>query len=616
MKKTLMFGLLGVALLAQGGVYDDCIFRFTGGKDVNGDGIIRQGTSVNQEFFNEMKAGVTNHATQFCVARGDATGIVFRTERVVLPCRPCETQDLQVLYFPQRRYMKDNGDGTVTTNFAPNALNFPFLKNLITNASYSAMFRIRRDPGYEHNRTVDFAAMGYKYPCGWILRIGGSDTNETRGVDLYTSKTATWSLNKKYFYFPTNMWVDIAVSVTNNQIRLALARPDMPVAITTVTTTTELDPVTNSSNAIGEWRFSNQADAPNSLINWNQTDGSNGHSYFYTTFPFHGSLQQIAYWNRTLSDDEIFEALGDPRPDLVRIGVGNDSSDEFGASRTSSTQTFDAQKFTLRNNTSTMAAGDAWTVSFNVLASESDLSQVFTVRTTSGSSECMMKLTVNGQVIGSRVVQAGRDQRLFVPAAAIRTGANQLVLSRVDAGATSVTVDTFRLGGSWQAGKKDSSNTDMSGEQKMSVPFMSSADMGWKHWVSPLCTYLGGINYNSYCASNYVIHAWVDEEVAERCPSKFSFKSRRSDRGGTVPTKGTEYFDVLVNGVAFCRVPVNEASSGTWKDHAFDIPADTLHAGWNEFRFAATPSNTNYWLIDFYRFELFQWPNGTMLFVR
>lgn len=165
MKSLVTTAMLCGVLVACGGVFDDCIFRFTGGKDVNGDGIIRQGTKINQELFNEMKAGVTNDVSQFCEVRGDTTGVVFRTEKVVIPCRPCETQEMQVLYFPQRRYMTPKADGTVTTNFAPNSINLSFLKGAsgITNDNYSAIFRLRRDPGYTHNRTVDLAAMGYNH---------------------------------------------------------------------------------------------------------------------------------------------------------------------------------------------------------------------------------------------------------------------------------------------------------------------------------------------------------------------------------------------------------------------------------------------------------------------
>lgn len=612
MKLNLLLGLASVVLLVHGSVYDDCVFRFTGGKDVNGDGIIRQGTSVNQELFNEMKAGVPTDATQYCEVRGDSTGVVFRTEKVVIPCRPCETQDMQVLYFPQRVYRTDNADGSVTTNFAPSSINMSFLAKLITNASYSAVYRIRRDPGYTPGRTVDFAALGYNYPYGCILRIDGNDTNETRGVNIYTSKTPTWSVGKSCFYFPTNMWVDIAVSVTNWKIRVALARPDRPVVMSTVTTATELSTATNSASKKGNWRFSNQANPSNALIDYNQTESS-ARTYYYTTFPFHGSLQQMAYWNRTLSDDEILEALGAPRPNLLQVGLANDASEEFGASRTSSSQSLDAASPTWRNYTSTMVAGDEWTASFAVLAEESDLAQIFTVRTTTSSPACQLLLKVNGNSLGGRVVQPGRDQRWFVPASAIQTGSNQLTLKRVDSGETAVAVDVFRLGGSWQAGRKNSSNAELSGEQKTATSFRSSADMGWKHWISPLCTYPGGLG-GGFVASNQVIHVWADEGVADLCPSSFSFSSCRYDR--SMALKGTEGFDVAVNGVDCLHVAATEANAGSWTAHAVSLPAGFLHAGWNEIRFKATPTQTNYWLIDYYRFALSCWARGTFLFLR
>ena len=54
MKKALMFGWLGVALLAQGGVYDDAIYWFRGGKTT--------GTGTAVQMFDEMHASDTSHA--------------------------------------------------------------------------------------------------------------------------------------------------------------------------------------------------------------------------------------------------------------------------------------------------------------------------------------------------------------------------------------------------------------------------------------------------------------------------------------------------------------------------------------------------------------------------
>ena len=54
----------------------------------------------------------------------------------------------------------------------------------------------------------------------------------------------------------------------------------------------------------------------------------------------------------------------------------------------------------------------------------------------------------------------------------------------------------------------------------------------------------------------------------------------------------------------------------TWTPIELRFEPGELQAGWNEIRFAASPTRTCYWYRDFFRFELGNLNNGTVLIVR
>lgn len=604
---------------AAADVYGDAVFWFRGGRDANGDGILNVSNS-NRELFNELKAANTNDATQSCIVRGKPDGIVFETEPVVFPCQPNVTQDLQCIRFKQELEFVDNGDGTITTNGWPNQLDVP-VGNLITGEQYSCVIRFRRDGGYVPNRTEDLLALGYNSPIGWLLRISGTDdgTGNSRYLDVYVKEGASWEHARANLAVDTNEWTDVAVSVSKlengrGNVRIALARPRRAVVFNKFTTPAAQSFCSyTNKNARAHWRLGAQADSPTRAYEWNTlTTGG----YMYSSYVFRGSVQQLAYWDRALSDDEIYEAFGMPRPNLMQVGVGNGGSDEFGAERTGSSQTIDAAVQTLRDRTSDMLAGDELTVTFKVNAQEAGMAQLLTFASTTNSPACMMRATVNGTALGSKAVSAAGSVTWFVPASVTVSGENTVVLRRVDAGSGKVQIDMLKLGGSWQAGLVNGSNVELIGEQKMGAPFFSSADMGWKHWVSPLTTYHGGLTSLECTASNQVYHIWVDDVAARFCPATFKTSLNRIDRGAPSGTVGDEYIDVFVNGTLKRNIPLSETPKSTYVPFTFSFEPGELKPGWNEIRFAASPTKTCYWYRDYFRFELGKMALGTVLILR
>ena len=611
-------GLCVGAFAAQADVYGDAVFWFRGGKDANGDGLLNPGTA-NREFFNEVKASTPDDASQTCTVRGFTDGILLETEPVVFPCQPNVTQDLQCIRFKQELKFVQNADGSVTTNGHPNEVNLP-IGNLITGDEYACVIRLRRDGGYIPDRTEDLLAFGYKNPIGWLLRIDGKDSTGARYLSRYTNNGPTYDYQLTNMLMPTNEWMDIGVSVKKlgdgkTEVRLALARAELPVMFNRMTlpATQSFKSFTNST-ARSSWRLGTQATPPASPMEWHSL--TNG-TYKYSSYPFRGSVQQLAFWNRPLSDDEIYEAFGMPRPNLMQVGVGNDSTEEFGAARTAAAQTIDATAQTWRDKTAVLQSDDAWTITFNVNAAEAGLGQLCTFKSTSDSVEGLLKLSVNGHALSSRMSRPGGETVWFVPRNMIVAGANAVLIQRVDNGAGALKADLVKLGGSWQAGLANNSNLDLVGEAKKNSLFFSSADLGWKHWCSPLTTYHAGlfsdIKFGS--ASNQVYHVWVDAWAAGRCAATLSTSFDRTNRSAA-PTTGNEYVDFKVNGTLKRHLAVAETPSGKWMPVSIKIEAEELVAGWNVIAMEASPTRTCFWYRDFFRFELEDMPNGTFLIIR
>ena len=63
-------------------------------------------------------------------------------------------------------------------------------------------------------------------------------------------------------------------------------------------------------------------------------------------------------------------------------------------------------------------------------------------------------------------------------------------------------------------------------------------------------------------------------------------------------------------------IPLSETPTQKWVLIELPFELGELHAGWNEIRFAASPTSTCYWYRDYFRFELGKIANGTMFIVR
>ena len=592
MKKILMMVAAMAAAYAFGGVYDDCVYLFEGGLDANGNGLFSTG-----ELRDELHAN-PSHANNGAVVSGYSDCAIFRNEPVPYQSAGISTQNVQCLYMPQT--VKVSG---TTTNYFPVWYAMPFLRDYCTTNVYSAVFRVRAD--------YDPLSKG-----GWMMNFGYTKNDIAAGQGWLLG--LIWDKNAQAFRLnshapgssgkswgdaniPTNTWIDIGVVVTGNVVRAYRAYTGR--GSPSSGTTASLDAFTAHSATFK----SSAGVAPNlTMLRENirfggQAFNSTAKNYSSVTDDnlkkyFAGSVRRMAFWNRALTEEEVREAFGRPRPDIVRIGAANGNADEF-ASDAAATATVDAFG-AWRDFSASLRAGDARNVTFPLSANESDLPQLLRIKTLAGGGSGTLRVSLNGTTVTSRPIVAGQPFVTILPARAFVTGANTLTLTRTDANGTAIAIDALAVGGSWQVGKNDR-KTD---EFTYGVP-LSSYDtyvnaFAWNRAANAKETGTSALN----------LYVTVLEEAA-RYGLHFETRTRNTYALTTTPnTKLT----VSVNGVT--KKELTGLGGSVWEDIALDFEPGELPVGVNNIRFSITDGGCYY--FDYHRFQLVPPSDGTYLIVR
>ena len=590
------FALTATGAFGTTNVFNDAVFWFRGGRDADSNGVLDAG-----EFFNDRQAGNSSHASHSWVtswvtkesAYSENAALV--SENVVFPALGTGFEkSMKVLR------VTDNAHEGLRQPMTLNTYEI-FANNNISN-EYTIVTRFRLE-NPETTTNVWLHAIGYKYvgseekSYGLLVGFSKGTTRDNtyttpanmRFVKVFGPNSANggsgtfYQTDLKQLVIATNTWVDMSIVVGGGKVRIGIANPQLPTpnnnAIAFQDASYHTDNCTlrsrneNSYVTLGQNRIAEPSDEA-------------------VTSGFLGSVQQYAVWNRMLSDQEVMEAFGMPRPAVFRTGLANGASDEFGGTGTGS-QTIDGLG-SWQDVSNVMGPGATWTVNFNAMADEAGLPQVFSMRALDGSSAADVTVSLNGTPLGTQHVFSSARVFWPVPANAITAGANTLTIAR-SGGSGDLLIDSMELGGSLGVGANNSSSGEMVSIERLRYGCISSASANPKHWPSTLQT---------YSITNNMLRFWVDPDTKDRCSFAFKTRERSADKSNSDSSyqrKGEDLYTIFVNGVAkFSRETKRENS---WHDVSIAIPPEDLHGGWNEIEIAAKPTNVCYWMFDYYRFE-------------
>ena len=586
---TLVCFMSAAPLSAQGStnVFNDAVFWFRGGKDLNDDGYMRQ----QGEFFDDIHANDTMHANHNmavltysapALADGFKSNAVFHTENVVFPALGDQiSKSVPVLH------LSNNGiPYSGKTYYWPQYVKSHGVFSDIS-SEYTIISRLRLDDD-GRARTQCVYKVGYDASNGQGMWLGFSEINKTTKTKYITGRcTPNSNAGDSPFSFDdfqilTNTWFDMAVVVGNGKLRVGLAVPNSYQDNPTVYFA-ETNMLTSSRSLLEDsYRLFceiGQAAQESSLAKIDQTC-------------FLGSVQQLAIWGRALNDQEVMEAFGMPRPALLRIGLDNDASNEFRGERSGAAQTIDGLE-SWQSIANTINAGDTWTVKFNALRDEAGLAQILFIKSQSGSAIAHIEPKLNNSLLGEQRI--AKNGRAFwpVPKNLIINGENTLEIKRRDNGGGAFMLDAMELGGSFGVGTDDDSiNDGRTASKRTATSIPSASNPNVQHWPQGLQPYTG--------ITNLHLRVWVDPDVTNKASFIFRAATQCANRSSTQTIAGGEYFSIVINGANMAKRRTETA----WQKHKLEFAPGDLNGGWNDFEFICPgPYQTCHWLFDYFCFE-------------
>ena len=323
---------------------------------------------------------------------------------------------------------------------------------------------------------------------------------------------------------------------------------------------------------------------------WSATFTNGVYNADMLTKAFEGAFHQIAFWDRTLSDDEIREAMagGTGRPNLVQVGMEGNGVEEFAtSSQTASVSNTGAWEYL---NPELSAENPTATISFTCPTLWANQSQWLRVCGASGSGK--VSAAINGTPVGECTVAANGVGRIFVPTDIIVSGANTLVLARTEG---SFALDAITLGGSWRFGESISSFASSTEGDALTLD---------KYLFHPANgndkLHARGANSASTPRETY-FDFFVPEDLAGRFRGVFTTRTQNTG-GSSMP------YTFHANGVQ-----IGEFTLRGGVETEVKIPETAIVAGWNRLYWKTTSSG--YWAnIDWHRFDLRDEP-GTFVIV-
>ena len=312
---------------------------------------------------------------------------------------------------------------------------------------------------------------------------------------------------------------------------------------------------------------------------------------------FKGAFHQIAFWDRTLSGEEIREAFagGTGRPDLVHVGLEGNGIEEFATSaQTASVSNTGAWE---NLNPTLTAANPTATIAFTCPALWAGKPQYLRVPMAASSSAGELSVALNGEALGSAIVKPGKVALFYVPESKIASGANTLVLTRTNG--TALVLDAVTMGGSWQFGENINSfgyqsQVEDNPDRYVFTPACGSDEIHNRGTFSN-----GGERETSFCF-------FVPNDMV----SKFHgvFTTRAQNTGW--PTAAEMPYSFHVNGT---KIGDYILKGGT--ETEVKVPDNAIIAGWNRAYWKTTSGG--YWAnIDWHKFEVLPPPQGMTLFIR
>lgn len=513
-----------IAALAHAGVFDDAAFWVRGFRDGNDDGLVAGGTDVPDARNANASANV--------MASGVAASRIWREETVVCPYSG-ETFTAPCCYLAQTANETDN------LSFCANFSVTDAERVAVTNGMGTVVARVRPELGLVDSASWLTGGIGFQLG----FRKSGDDRLELYGNYSWDGDAPVTTATG--FTVATNTWVDVAMVRDGEGVRLYAATNGF-------TFTRSFDPreLTKVADTFYFGHFQGTKSYGTALASYKNC--------------FRGSVHQIALWNRALSEREIREAFAFPRTDILRVGIANGSSNEFGLAVPEASSANPEDWYSVP---ASLPRGATATFAFSVPLNATNLSQCLRLATTSASQSGSVTAVIDGQPLPTLETSPQATSIAMVPSELMTAGPHTLALTRTTDGTTYL--DALSLGGSIQLGAEDN-NKD---------------EYGVKAQGAPISAYVEDCNLKNFAQviEQSTTNEWkivLPADLAARCRWQYEVRAFRGKGDSTYAEKPLRVA-LLVNGT------VVEETSFVQRFQTFSVnlPAGLLREGENTLGF-------------------------------
>lgn len=410
---------------------------------------------------------------------------------------------------------------------------------------------------------------------GWLLRLYNTNgrPNLYYGNGSVTANPSGWTSDP-------GKWYDLAMVIDENGANSSVSfyRVREYTDLTSAPGDIQQTTYTGFDLAGGE------ADATLGTIVGQESAGKNS---------YNGLLDHVAVWDRALSPEEVRHAFGSPQPQFS-LGIDNSTNYDLiaeGAWSTSGDYTLGEPWHNMWR--AVTASKPVANVNFDLTADEAALRYMAHVDMQgAGSGGGTIDVSINGHVLGTHTVTGAGDLTWEIDPEYLVSGANTFSIQHT--GGSWVSWDWLELGGAWQVGYDDNTQSEFITEGDAGDHFYVT-DRQWDsaagRWIWPhLERALTGSDPDLF------IHFELSEELAD-LPYLYTTEVTSQS------AEGTHEMTVDVNGQLLALLPHSPNST---KFELF-IPASLLQAGDNYIHLVKQ-NPTGYTQFDFHRLELFNVP--------
>ena len=492
-------------------VFSDAAYWFRGANDINGDGVLQSG-----EMVNALRLDDPAHSTHACTVVGPATNVRINVETVREPYRNATRTGVGVLHFDQPVWHdEEKGEDVAVMGYVKLSGIMP-----VTNTGpFTAVMRLKCDglidPNENYNRVVNFGYnLSQKVGFSLMFEKLAAKNQLVPRIAFGVENQPRFGTDIEQHLITTNEWIDLAVTLGNGKVSVywcgednffMAMEHDIPAGLGTEGFLSDI------------------------LLGGHQaTDVPKNKDFGRGVF--RGSISRFGIWGRTLSQDEILEAFGSPRPDHWRLGVPNGWTAEFGGAARETT--VDTASDCQNMPAEVSAVAPQATINFTVASDWAQRAQLLRILPTPDSGSGMVKVSVGTWTSRNIPFAGGVELIVDIPKRCLAAGERSLSIVHVSGDA--LAFDSIALGGSVQIGEVDSFYEF----KRMTLNGVGAYDVHGGNALEVL-------NYATPAGereklSNVVIRVWTPAAQAQR---RHVFKMHVDQRYSDEPVPVSVYLD-------------------------------------------------------------------------